>query len=150
MTEYEFTFKDSYPILRFLLECKQDTSKLNKSCLEESTKKAIKEVLNACEEEKTNEISKEDIKDVDIEQETIKLYNSVKNIEFQYSDSAIDPKERIAMLKLQTTLLQQLLDMVKNSQEIKQIRVFEDAVFEMFKEEPSKLEKLQEIISEKE
>lgn len=69
--------------------------------------------------------------EIDYESETIALYDSINEID----DLEIDPKERISLIKLKTSILQQLLDMMKESRRIKQINRFEETVYGLLTDE---------------
>ena len=48
---------------------------------------------------------------------------------------SIDPKEKIQILKLKASLLQQLLDMMKESKKIKEINQFVELVYTILTDE---------------
>ena len=60
------------------------------------------------------------------------LYQSIEEINDLES---IDPKEKIQILKLKASLLQQLLDMMKESKKIKEINQFVELVYTILTDE---------------
>lgn len=124
----EINFKTLYPVLVFMLEAKKDPKVLDSSPYDDSLKNAIKELIYT---DVSSLNSRKSLEDVDIEDETIRLYDSMKNIEVY----AEDPKEKIALLKLQSSSLKDLLDMLKESKRIKNIKLFEDTIFSILTEE---------------
>lgn len=76
--------------------------------------------------------SKLSIEDIDYEQETLNLYNSINNIN---NLENIDAKERISVIKLKAQIIQDLLDMMKESKRIKEIHHFEDVIFSILTDE---------------
>lgn len=124
----EINFKTLYPVLVFMLEAKKDPKVLESSPYDDSLKNAIKELIYT---DVSSLNSRKSLEDVDIEDETIRLYDSMKNIEVY----AEDPKEKIALLKLQSSSLKDLLDMLKESKRIKNIKLFEDTIFSILTEE---------------
>lgn len=146
---YKFTFKEAVPILSFLCELKANKNLLNETELEASTKRALTEFLAIYEPREKSVKTGEEISSINIEQETVELYNSLKNLELTYGDSVIDPKEQMQMIKLKASLQDQILNMVKSAKEITSIREFENAVFEVLKDQPDKVEQLEQILGKK-
>jgi hypothetical protein len=124
----ELTFKEVYPILTFMLEVKKDPSVLDNSPYEEALKNALRELFF------NNGSSRSDkkLEDMDLEEETIRLYDSMKNIEL---GEVLDAREKIALVKLQASSLRDLLEMMKESKRIKNIRYFEDMIFNILTDE---------------
>lgn len=79
----------------------------------------------------TNMKGHKKLDEIDYESETIALYESINDID----DMEIDPKERISVIKLKTSILQQLLDMMRESKRIKQINRFEETVYGLLTDE---------------
>lgn len=124
----ELTFKEVYPILTFMLEVKKDPSVLDNSPYEDALKNALRELFF------NNGSSRSDkkLEDMDLEEETIRLYDSMKNIEL---GEVLDAREKIALVKLQASSLRDLLEMMKESKRIKNIRYFEDMIFNILTDE---------------
>jgi hypothetical protein len=126
----ELTFKDVYPLLTFMLEVKKDPTLLDKSPYDDAVKNALRELFFRNE---TNAFSQEkSLENMDLEQETIRLYETMKNIEL---GEVLDAREKIALVKLQASSLKDLLDMMKESKRIKNIRYFEDTIFNILTDE---------------
>lgn len=127
----QIDFKTLYPILVMLSQIHGDLSLLDKSPYGESVKNAIREfMLNL--RSGTMSASDKSLKDLDVEAETVRLYESMKNIE---NLGNLEEKEKIQLIKLQTSTLSDLLSMVKEAQEIKKIREFEDLIFTILTDE---------------
>lgn len=124
----ELTFKEVYPILSFMLEVKKDPSVLDNSPYEDALKNALRELFF------NNGGNRNDkkLEDMDLEEETIRLYDSMKNIEL---GEVLDAREKIALVKLQASSLRDLLEMMKESKRIKNIRYFEDMIFNILTDE---------------
>lgn len=134
----ELSFKDVYPILKMMLDVKKEPSSIDTLPYDESVKSAFRELLL---EKNESSFSDKSLKDMDLEQETIRLYESMKSIEVGES---LDAKEKISLLKLQASSLKDLLDMMKESKQIKNIRWFEDTIFQILT--PEQKEKVKHII----
>ena len=127
----QIDFKTLYPVLVMLNEIHGDLTLLDKAQYSESVKNAIKEfILNLKSSTKT--ANDKSLKDLDVEAETVRLYESMKNIE---NLGNLEEKEKIQLIKLQTSTLSDLLNMVKEAQEIKKIREFEDLIFGILTDE---------------
>lgn len=115
-------FKTIYPVLKLLLAAQKDRSIITESPYSAPIKDAVLELLST-----QNEVAPtSDLRELDVESETIRLYENMRNIEIS---GKLDEKEKISLIKLQTATLQDLLNMVKESKEIKKIREFEDLIF---------------------
>ncbi len=126
----QIEFKKVYELLSFMLELKKNPSLLDKAPYDDMTKKALSDVL--LKKYSDDDTSKKNLHDVDIEEETVRLYESMQLIDIKED---LDPREQIALIKLKTTTLKDLLDMMKESKEIKNVRQFENAVLEILTEE---------------
>lgn len=127
----QIDFKTLYPVLVMLSQIHGDLSLLDKAPYGESVKNAIREfMLNL--RSGTTPTSDKSLKDLDVEAETVRLYESMKNIE---NLGNLEEKEKIQLIKLQTSTLSDLLSMVKEAQEIKKIREFEDLIFTILTDE---------------
>lgn len=126
----QIDFKTLYPILVMLTKMQSDLSLIDKSPYSDTIKSAIRELLLNLKSQNT--ISDKSLKDLDVEGETIRLYESMKNIE---NLGNLEEKEKIQLIKLQTSTLSDLLNMVKEAQEIKKIREFEDLIFGILTDE---------------
>lgn len=129
---YEFPKINSEDILAlrlFVRDCGLNPELLEESPYPDVIKDTVRSILNKSEV-KTN--NKRKLSDIDYEAETIALYDSIQAID---DLGTIDPKEKIAIIKLRTGILQQLLDMLKESRRIKEIYRFEDIVFSILTEE---------------
>lgn len=134
MTTYNYPniSVDTVVALRMLIkDFRANPKLLNDSPYDEITKQTLKQLLtgNGDEEDKTE--NKVSIEDLDYEKETLKLYNDINAID----DMEIDAKERISLIKVKTSILQDLLNMMKESKRIKEINKFEEIVFEILTEE---------------
>ena len=135
----DLDYKTLYPILLFILECRKNPKIIEDAPYSEHIKSALSELcFNLNEDNKGGEVK--NLMDLDIEAETIRLYESMKSIEMK---GKLDEKEKISVLKLQTTSLQDLLDMLKEAKEIKKIREFEDLIFTILTDEQK--EKVKEL-----
>ena len=137
----QIDFKTLYPILLMLTKIHNDLSLLEKAPYSESVKNAIKELMLNLKSG-ANTVSDKSLKDLDVEAETIRLYESMKNIE---NLGNVEEKEKIQLIKLQTSTLSDLLNMVKEAQEIKKIREFEDLIFSILTDEQK--EKVKRLFS---
>lgn len=105
----------------------------NKELLDESPyEPIINDTIKMFVDKANDNVEKKGLNDLDYEAETIALYESIQDID---SLDTIDPKEKIAIIKLRTQILQQLLDMLKESKRIKNINQFTDMVFSILTEE---------------
>lgn len=139
-TKYpELRFKDVYPLLTFMLEVKKNPSLLENSPYDDSVKNALRELFFR---DDTVNFSNKSLEDMDLEQETIRLYETMKNIEV---GEVLDAREKISLVKLQASSLKDLLDMMKESKRIKNIRYFEDLIFDILTDEQK--EKVKTLIS---
>ncbi len=140
MQEYpNLTFKDVYPILTLMLEIKKNPSIVDNLPYDVSIKDALRELFVKNE----SVFSNKSLKDMDLEDETIRLYESMKNIEVGES---LDAKEKISVLKLQASSLKDLLDMAKESKRIKNIKWFEDTIFQILT--PEQRDKVKHILED--
>lgn len=126
----QIDFKTLYPILIMLNKMQNDLTLIDKSPYGESIKNAIRELL--LNFKSANAVSDKSLKDLDVEAETVRLYESMKSIE---NLGNLEEKEKIQLIKLQTSTLSDLLNMVKEAQEIKKIREFEDLIFGILTDE---------------
>ena len=124
-------FKTLYPILLFLLQCKKTPEIIEDSPYNENIKYGIKDLLSNIGFAEGGATDKK-LTDLDIEAESIRLYESMKRIELH---GKMDEKEKMSLLKLQMNSLQDLLNMAKEAKEIKKIREFEDIVFTILTDE---------------
>lgn len=149
MSNQAKTFNELYPFLVFLMEVKSNPSKLDEDTeYSASVKDSVKKILDT-NTGNSKEQTAEEVGQLDIEKEVTKVYNDTMRLELTYGGDVIDPRDKIAMMKLRTSLLEKLLDMVRESSEIKNIRQFEDAVFQVLKDQPEKIEQLEEILGKK-
>lgn len=122
--------------LRLLLkDCQKNPLILENSPYDPMITETLKKIISksgGSEEENSDSDSGLTIENIDYEEETINLYKSINNIN---NLENIDAKERISVIKLKTQILQQLLDMMKESKRIKQIYQFEELVFSVLTEE---------------
>lgn len=147
MSNQAKTFNELYPFLVFLMEVKNNPSKLDEDTeYSASVKDSVRKILDTSA---SKEQTAEEVGQLDIEKEVTKVYNDTMRLELTYGADVMDPRDKIAMMKLRTSLLEKLLDMVKESSEIKNIRQFEDAVFQILKDQPDKIEQLEEILGKK-
>lgn len=135
----DLDYKTLYPILLFILECRKNPKTIDDAPYNEHIMRALFELCFNLNEDKKSDEAK-NLMDLDIEAETIRLYESMKSIEMK---GKLDEKEKISVLKLQTTSLQDLLDMLKEAKEIKKIREFEDLIFTILTDEQK--EKVKEL-----
>lgn len=137
----QIDFKTLYPVLIMLNKMHGDLSLIDKAPYSDTIKNAIRELmLNLKSDSKGG--NDKSLKDLDVEAETIRLYESMKNIE---NLGNLEEKEKIQLIKLQTSTLSDLLNMVKESQEIKKIREFEDLIFGILTDEQK--EKVKRLFS---
>lgn len=116
--------------LRVLIkDIRANRNLLDNSPYDEVTKQTLKQLLSGNGEEIKTESKK--ITDLDYEAETMSLYESINKI----NDLEIDAKERISVIKLKTSILQDLLNMMKDSKRIKEINRFEETVFNILTED---------------
>lgn len=118
--------------LRILIkDVRNNPAILDKSPYDEVTKQTLKQLLvnSSNSSEMSNESKK--LEDLDYEAETISLYESLNAI----NEMEIDAKERISVIKLRTSILQDLLNMMKDSKRIKEINRFEEMVYSILTEE---------------
>jgi hypothetical protein len=140
MYEYpELDYKTLYPILIFVLDCRKQPELIQDAPYNDHIKTALGELCLNLEAADNRENAK-NLRDLDVEAETIRLYESMKSIEMK---GKLDEKEKIQILKLQTSSLQDLLDMLKEAKEIKKIREFEDLIFTILTDEQK--EKVKEL-----
>lgn len=123
--------------LRLLLkDCQKNPVLLENSPYDNITVETLKKLCGKNMDTLSGESDDEDegltVENIDYEQETLNLYKSINNIN---NLENIDAKERISVIKLKTQILQQLLDMMKESKRIKEIYHFEELVFNILTEE---------------
>lgn len=135
MTTYNYPniSVDTVVALRMLIKDMRANPKLlNDSPYDEVTKQTLKQLLSGGGDENTDKPEiKLSIEDLDYEKETLKLYNDINAID----DMEIDAKERISLIKVKTSIIQDLLNMMKESKRIKEINKFEEIVFGILTEE---------------
>lgn len=133
MTEYNYPNISVETVvgLRMLIkDIKNNPKLLDNSPYDEITKQTLKQLLSGGGE---NEPQKEKprLEDLDYEAETINLYESINAID----EMEIDAKERISVIKLKTSILQDLLNMMKDSKRIKEINRFEEMIYSILTED---------------
>lgn len=130
MYNYPDISVDTVMSLRMLIkDIKTNPNLLNDSPYDEVTKQTLKQLLNGDVSDKQDvNLS---IEDLDYEKETLKLYKDINAID----DMEIDAKERISLIKVKTSIIQDLLNMMKESKRIKEINKFEEIVFGILTEE---------------
>lgn len=132
MTTYNYPdiSVDTVMSLRMLIkDIRTNPNLLNDSPYDEVTKQTLKQLLNGDVSDKQDvNLS---IEDLDYEKETLKLYKDINAID----DMEIDAKERISLIKVKTSIIQDLLNMMKESKRIKEINKFEEIVFGILTEE---------------
>lgn len=132
MTEYNYPDISVETVmgLRLLIkDLKTNPKLLDNSPYDEVTKQTLKQLLSGGESGEKKENVR--LEDLDYEAETIALYESINAI----NELEIDAKERISVIKLKTSILQDLLNMMKDSKKIKEINRFEEIVFGILTEE---------------
>ena len=132
MTTYNYPdiSVDTVMSLRMLIkDIKTNPNLLNDSPYDEVTKQTLKQLLSGNVSDKSDENLS--IEDLDYEKETLKLYKDINAID----DMEIDAKERISLIKVKTSIIQDLLNMMKESKRIKEINKFEEIVFGILTEE---------------
>ena len=116
--------------LRMLIkDLKNNPKLLDNSPYDEITKQTLKQLLSGNESVEPKENVK--LEDLDYEAETIALYESINAI----NEMEIDAKERISVIKLKTSILQDLLNMMKDSKKIKEINRFEEMIYSILTED---------------
>lgn len=136
MTDYNYPEipVDTVIALRVLIkDLKNNPNLLDKSPYDEVTKQTLKQLLNGGELGDKKDSLK--LEDLDYEAETIALYESINAI----NEMEIDAKERISVIKLKTSILQDLLNMMKDSKKIKEINQFEETIYSILTEEQKNL-----------
>lgn len=122
--------------LRLLIkDCQKNPILLQNSPYDSVTVETLKKFIGKIDGEISGETDEDDgltMENIDYEQETLNLYKSINNIN---NLENIDAKERISVIKLKTQILQQLLDMMKESKRIKEIYQFEELVFSILTDE---------------
>lgn len=123
--------------LRLLLkDCQKNPLILENSPYDSVTVETLKKIISKSGGSESDSDSDSEsgltIENIDYEEETLNLYKSINNIN---NLENIDAKERISVIKLKTQILQQLLEMMKESKRIKQIYQFEELVFSVLTEE---------------
>lgn len=134
MTEYNYPniSVDTVIALRSLIkDIKLNPKLLDNSPYDEITKQTLKQLLVKNDGESQTEKPKIKLEDLDYEAETIALYESINEI----NELEIDTKERVSVIKLKTSILQDLLNMMKESKRIKEINKFEEMIFSILTEE---------------
>lgn len=101
------------------------------SSYDEITKQTLKQLFGFSKDNNIKAETKK-LEDLNFETETMNLYQSIEEINDLES---IDPKEKIQILKLKASLLQQLLDMMKESKKIKEINQFVELVYTILTDE---------------
>lgn len=122
--------------LRLLIkDCQKNPILLQNSPYDSVTVETLKKFIGKFDGEISGETDEDNcltVENIDYEQETLNLYKSINNIN---NLENIDAKERISVIKLKTQILQQLLDMMKESKRIKEIYQFEELVFSILTDE---------------
>lgn len=122
---------DTVMTLRMLIkDLRANPNLLNDSPYDDVTKQTLKQLLSGSVEE-DSEKKELHIEDLDYEKETLKLYQDINAID----DMEIDAKEQISLIKVKTSIIQDLLNMMKESKRIKEINKFEEIVFGILTEE---------------
>lgn len=133
MTEYNYPniSVETVMTLRVLIkDLRANPTLLDTSPYDEVTKQTLKQLLNGNTEE-DSEQKELHIEDLNYEKETLKLYKDINAI----NDMEIDAKERISLVKVKAGIIQDLLNMMKESKRIKEINKFEEIVFGILTEE---------------
>lgn len=134
MTEYNYPniSVDTVMALRVLIkDMRANPALLDGSPYDEVTKQTLKQLLSGPNEGETVTNNPLSIEDLDYEKETLKLYQDINAI----NDLEIDAKERISLVKVKAGIIQDLLNMMKESKRIKEINKFEEIVFGILTEE---------------
>lgn len=134
MVEYnypEISVETVIALRGLIKDIKLNPKLLDSSPYDEVTKQTLKQLLIKNDSESQTERPKIKLEDLDYEAETIALYESINEI----NELEIDTKERVSVIKLKTSILQDLLNMMKESRRIKEINKFEEMVFSILTEE---------------
>jgi len=132
MTEYNYpniTVETVMGLRMLIKDLKNNPKLLDNSPYDDVTKQTLKQLLSGNESDGKKENVR--LEDLDYEAETIALYESINAI----NELEIDAKERISVIKLKTSILQDLLNMMKDSKKIKEINRFEEIVFGILTED---------------
>ena len=132
MTEYNYpniTVETVMGLRMLIKDLKTNPKLLDNSPYDDVTKQTLKQLLSGNESDRKKENVR--LEDLDYEAETIALYESINAI----NELEIDAKERISVIKLKTSILQDLLNMMKDSKRIKEINRFEEIVFGILTED---------------
>lgn len=119
--------------LRVLIKDLRTNNKLlDESPYDDITKQTLKQLLTNSSDSIKSQNESKSLEDLDYESETMSLYNSLNEID---NFDAVDVKERISVIKLKTSILQDLLNMMKESKRIKDINRFTELVYSILTEE---------------
>ena len=132
MTEYNYPNISVETVmgLRMLIkDLKTNPKLLDNSPYDDVTKQTLKQLLSGNESTEPKENIK--LEDLDYEKETLKLYQDINEID----DMEIDAKERMSLVKIKAGIIQDLLNMMKDSKRIKEINRFEEMIYSILTEE---------------
>lgn len=132
MTEYNYPNISVETVmgLRMLIkDLKTNPKLLDNSPYDDVTKQTLKQLLSGNESTEPRENIK--LEDLDYEKETLKLYQDINEID----DMEIDAKERMSLVKIKAGIIQDLLNMMKDSKRIKEINRFEEMIYSILTEE---------------
>lgn len=132
MTEYNYpniTVETVMGLRMLIKDLKNNPKLLDNSPYDDITKQTLKQLLSGNESNEPRENIK--LEDLDYEKETLKLYQDINEID----DMEIDAKERMSLVKIKAGLIQDLLNMMKDSKRIKEINRFEEIIYSILTEE---------------
>lgn len=132
MTEYNYpniTVETVMGLRMLIKDLKNNPKLLDNSPYDDITKQTLKQLLSGNESNEPRENIK--LEDLDYEKETLKLYQDINEID----DMEIDAKERMSLVKIKAGLIQDLLNMIKDSKRIKEINRFEEMIYSILTEE---------------
>lgn len=132
MTEYNYpniTVETVMGLRMLIKDLKNNPKLLDNSPYDDITKQTLKQLLSGNESNEPRENIK--LEDLDYEKETLKLYQDINEID----DMEIDAKERMSLVKIKAGIIQDLLNMMKDSKRIKEINRFEEMIYSILTEE---------------
>lgn len=126
-SEYKIpSFKELYALQVLILAVKNGEVNVDELTCEDNSKEALKWIIGV------NDTSEKTSDEIDFEQELMEVYVQTKNFN---EKSVLDPKEQIAAYKLRTSLLERLIDLIKESKRIKAISEYQEFIFKILNDE---------------
>ena len=126
----EITYESVFALYTISQKMKQDKQYLDKAPYSEAIKKSLSLMFGKKENPQAIPQALIDTSDLDLKAETNYLYKEAKSL---LKSTALDEKDRAAVIKTMTSQMDKLISLVERTENINQIREFETKVLRTIK-----------------